>query len=139
MGKSKNNSNAGAVLAGLLAGAAAGVVLGMLYAPEEGVETRKKIKAKANNLKDQAQDEYGKASEKAKEKYAEVSEKAKERYSEVSEKVKDQYGNISSTFKETAQNLQANVKEGYDRYRDQIISKTSNVVKDVETELDGLK
>jgi gas vesicle protein len=128
MGKSKNNSNAGAVLAGLLAGAAAGVVLGMLYAPEEGVETRKKIKAKANNLKDQAQDEYGKASEKAKEKYA-----------EVSEKVKDQYGNISSTFKETAQNLQANVKEGYDRYRDQIISKTSNVVKDVETELDGLK
>ena len=42
---SKKGNNAAGVLAGLLAGAAAGVVLGMLYAPEEGKETRKKIKS----------------------------------------------------------------------------------------------
>ena len=61
---SKKGNNAASVLAGLLAGAAAGVVLGMLYAPEEGAETRKKIKSKANDLKDQAVDQYGKVSEK---------------------------------------------------------------------------
>ena len=38
----------------------------MLYAPEEGKETRKKLKAKANDLKDQALDEYDKVSEKSK-------------------------------------------------------------------------
>ena len=37
MGKGKNTAG----IAGLLAGAAVGVVLGMLYAPEEGKETRK--------------------------------------------------------------------------------------------------
>ena len=42
---SKKGNNAAGVLAGLLAGAAAGLVLGMLYAPEEGTETRKKIKS----------------------------------------------------------------------------------------------
>ena len=62
---SKKGNNAAGVLAGLLAGAAAGLVLGMLYAPEEGTETRKKIKNKANELKDQAVDQYGKVSEKA--------------------------------------------------------------------------
>jgi gas vesicle protein len=55
---SKKGNTAG-ILAGLLAGAAAGVVLGMLYAPEEGKETRKKIKTKASDLKDQAKNKYG--------------------------------------------------------------------------------
>ena len=114
---SKKGSNAASVLAGLLAGAAAGVVLGMLYAPEEGSETRKKIKTKANDLKDQAVDQYGK-----------VSEKAKEQYEDVSGKVKDQYGNITSQVKETA-----------DKYKDQAVAKTREVVADVENELDGMK
>ncbi|SUV52875.1 Gas vesicle protein [Bergeyella zoohelcum] len=34
--------NTATVLAGLLAGAAAGVILGMLFAPEDGKTTRKK-------------------------------------------------------------------------------------------------
>jgi gas vesicle protein len=57
MAKEKNTA---AVLAGILAGAAAGLVLGVLFAPEEGKETRKKLKSKANDLKDQAIDEYEK-------------------------------------------------------------------------------
>lgn len=44
----KNNTN---LIAGLLSGAAIGLALGVLYAPEKGVETRKKIKAKANDAK----------------------------------------------------------------------------------------
>lgn len=112
----------------MLAGAAAGVVLGMLYAPEEGKETRKKIKNKANDLKDQAIDQYGK-----------TTEKAKAQYQDLSEKVKDNYQTISSQVRETAKNVASTVKEGYDRYKDQAVAKTAEVVKDVETELDGLK
>ena len=121
-------SNSGAVLAALLAGAATGVILGLLYAPEEGAETRKKIKDKANDLKDKAVDEYGK-----------TSEVVKDKYSEVSSTVKDKYNTLSSTVKETAQNVASTVKDSYDKYKDQIVSSTSDVVKDVETELDGLK
>ena len=121
----KSNS---AVLAALLAGAATGVILGLLYAPEEGKETRRKIKDKANDLKDKALDEYGK-----------TSEKVKDKYSEVSSTVKDKYDNLSSQFKETAQNVAQTVKESDDKDKDQVVSKTSDVVKDAESELDGLK
>ena len=76
-----------------------------------------KIKEKANDIKDQARNKYG----------------------EVSEKVKDQYGSISSTFKETASNVAHTVKDGYDKYKDQIVSKTADVVKNVESELNDLK
>ena len=125
---SKKGNNTAGVLAGLLAGAAAGVVLGMLYAPEEGSETRKKIKTKATDLKDQAVDQYGRATE-----------KASEQYGVVSEKVKDQYNNISTQVKDTADKVVSSVKEGYDKYKDQAIAKTNEVVQDVENELDGMK
>ena len=125
---SKKGNNAASVLAGLLAGAAAGVVLVMLYAPEEGAETRKKIKSKANDLKDQAVDQYGK-----------VSEKAKEQYEDVSGKVKDQYENISSQVKETKDKVVSSVKEGYDKYKDQAVATTKEVVEDVENKLDGMR
>ncbi len=100
----------------------------MLYAPEEGKHTRKRIKKRAEDLKDQAVDQYGKASE-----------KAKQQYHEVSEKVKNQYDTISGQVKETAERVASSVKEGYDKYKDQALSKTADVVKDVESELDALK
>ena len=110
-------SNSGAVLAALLAGAATGVILGLLYAPEEGKETRKKIKAKANDLKDQALDEYDK----------------------VSEKVKSEYGNLSDKAKENLDKVVSSVKDSYEKYKHTAANKTSEVVKEVETELDALK
>lgn len=124
----KGKGNSASVLAGLLAGAAAGVVLGMLFAPEEGAETRKKIKSKASDLKDQAVDQYDK-----------VAEKAKEQYQDISGKVKNKYENISSQVKETADRVTSSVKEGYDKYKDQAVAATKDVVSDVEKELDGMK
>jgi hypothetical protein len=53
--------------------------------------------------------------------------------------MKDQYSNISSTFKETANSVAHTVKDGYDKYKDQIVSKTADLAKDVEAELNDLK
>jgi gas vesicle protein len=44
--------NSGKLLAGVLLGAAAGAVLGVLFAPDKGSETRKKISKKGADLRD---------------------------------------------------------------------------------------
>ena len=44
--------NSGNVLLALLTGAAIGAGIGILYAPDEGIKTRKKIKQKALDAKD---------------------------------------------------------------------------------------
>jgi len=58
------NSN---VVLGILAGAAIGALLGVLYAPDKGSRTRKKIHRKGedivDNLKDKAQDLAEKAND----------------------------------------------------------------------------
>ena len=44
--------NAGKLLTAVLLGAAAGATLGILFAPDKGSETRKKISDKGSDLKD---------------------------------------------------------------------------------------
>lgn len=46
-------SSTGGIIAGLLAGCAIGVGLGVLYAPDKGEVTRKKVKAKAKKKVDE--------------------------------------------------------------------------------------
>lgn len=52
----ENSNNTGKIIGALLAGVAIGGVLGILFAPDKGSETRKKILAKGEDLKDLVQE-----------------------------------------------------------------------------------
>jgi gas vesicle protein len=54
-------TNNGKVLSALLLGAAAGAVLGLLFAPEKGSDIRKKIQDGAEDLLDQLSDKMDEA------------------------------------------------------------------------------
>lgn len=50
------SNNSSKVIGALLVGAAAGAILGILFAPEKGEDTRKKIALNANDLADNLKD-----------------------------------------------------------------------------------
>ena len=56
----------GDLLKGLIIGGLIGAVLGILYAPKSGKETREDIARKTEDLLDKAKEEYEKAVEKSK-------------------------------------------------------------------------
>lgn len=55
--------NNGKILAALLIGAVAGAALGVLFAPDKGSETRKKMAGKAAELGDELKKHYNKSKE----------------------------------------------------------------------------
>jgi gas vesicle protein len=57
------------LLSGILIGAAAGAILGVLFAPDKGTETRKKIAAKGGDLKDSIRNKFNELGEAISEKY----------------------------------------------------------------------
>ncbi|MBC7866401.1 MAG: YtxH domain-containing protein [Gloeobacteraceae cyanobacterium ES-bin-316] len=66
------------VLAGLLVGAAAGAVLGLLLAPEKGSDMRKKISDKKNKFGDDLKNKFGEVKETLKGKYENIRSDASE-------------------------------------------------------------
>ncbi|MCF0059700.1 YtxH domain-containing protein [Dyadobacter sp. CY356] len=70
---------------GIVTAAAAGAVIGLLFAPEEGTQTRKKIKKKTNSLASELID----ALEKSKQKAGETAEDLKEKGEEYKNEFKD--------------------------------------------------
>ena len=54
---SKPGSNSRTFIFGLLVGAAAGAIAGILLAPDKGSETRRKVSEKARELKDSLPDQ----------------------------------------------------------------------------------
>jgi gas vesicle protein len=53
----------GKVLPSVLAAATAGVILGILFAPDKGTETRKKLARKSSDIADSLKDKYKEYSE----------------------------------------------------------------------------
>ena len=86
----------GKLVTGVLAGAAAGAILGILLAPDKGSETRKKIAKKGNDLSGSVKDGIGKIGESINNKYQNIKGDAKEMMNEVKENgielKEDQYG-----------------------------------------------
>ena len=70
----------GKVLLGVLAGAAAGALLGILFAPEKGAVTRRQILQKGENYTDGLKEKFNQMANNVKEKYENVSAEAEDAF-----------------------------------------------------------
>jgi gas vesicle protein len=98
----KYNMSTSKVLAGVIIGAAAGALLGILFAPGKGSETRKKFKEKGSDFAD---DMKSKASE-----YADI---VSEKYEELKGKVMKDGKEIYSKAKDAANAAKSDVRESW--------------------------
>lgn len=66
------------LIGGLLVGAAVGAVLGILFAPDKGTETRKKMAKKAEDLGDELKNKFTEAKETFRNKYEKIKTEAED-------------------------------------------------------------
>jgi gas vesicle protein len=82
---SKSSTNA---LLGFIAGATAGAALGVLFAPDKGSKTRKRIKNEAEKIGDDVRDSLSSKIDDLNDYVGEFVKEAKSRFSTLEEKVK---------------------------------------------------
>ena len=85
----------GKVLLGVLAGVAAGAVLGILFAPEKGSETRRKISKKGKDYADDLRNRFDEFLSTA----SETFERGKEEASEFTQNVKNKANSVKGDSK----------------------------------------
>ena len=78
------------VILGLIGGLAAGAILGVLFAPDSGKKTRKKITDKSKELKDNAKGDFDKLLEKIDSKYQSLSEQSHILLNKGKEKIEEE-------------------------------------------------
>ena len=96
--------SSGKVLASVLAGAAAGAILGILFAPDKGTETRRKIAEKGAGLADSVKSKVSEYSDVISEKYDSVKEKITGAVSEGRDMMNQGKGNGGGAMKADVRN-----------------------------------
>ena len=77
------------VVFGFLAGAAVGSILGILYAPDKGTETRRKISDSSNDLAESLKSKFGEYVDSVKDTYQNVKENLADTYQGVKDNAQD--------------------------------------------------
>jgi gas vesicle protein len=108
--------NSGKVLLGLLAGVAAGALLGVLFAPDKGSVTRKKISNKADDYADALKEKFNEYMDTVSEKVEEAkgegyAEDLKEKFNEFLDSISEKVGDIKGDVSDFAENNQSKSKE----------------------------
>ncbi len=80
-------NNSAKILTAIAAGAAVGAILGILFAPDKGVETRRKINNQGEKLADELKSKFRKGKDKLNELKVDIEKKVNEMEKKVNEKV----------------------------------------------------
>ena len=83
-------------LIGFIAGAAAGAITGILFAPDKGYKTRKRVKKKAKKIKTDAQREINDKMDDLKEQMSEMVDDMKGKYADAESEMKAKMGKIKN-------------------------------------------
>jgi gas vesicle protein len=121
----------GDLIKGLFIGGLIGAVLGILYAPKSGKETREDIARTTDDLLSRAKDEYEKAVEKSKVAYEAAVKRLKDLELSTKEKVHEVEGKVSEYVKHNAATIQDNknklkkaIDAGVEAYREEKTKKS---------------
>lgn len=79
----KSNTSTGKIVTAALIGGIAGAALGILFAPDKGSRTRKKIKEKGEDLADDFKDVMEKEAKKLKKKANHMLEEVEDKYEDI--------------------------------------------------------
>lgn len=120
------SENNGDLLKGLIIGGLIGAVLGILYAPKSGKETREDIARKTEDLLEKAKEEYEKTVAKSKMAYESAIKHLQELELSAKEKVEEVEGKVAEFAKQGVETVQDNknrlkmaIDAGIEAYREE--------------------
>jgi gas vesicle protein len=118
------------LLKGLIIGGFIGVVLGILYAPKSGKETREDIARTTEDLLSKGKEEYEKAVERSKSAYEEAVKRlkgleisAKEKVEEIESKASEFAHKGADALADSKNRLKKAIDAGVEAYREENIKK----------------